>query len=59
MPASRSPVKTIASIMNKMEESVVGELNETYERYMFNCRSQLPNETFDCYVTKLRNLAKN
>ena len=36
----------------------VGELNETYERYMFNTRDQKEDESIDCYVTALRTLAK-
>lgn len=55
----RGEIKNIASIMNKMELLIVGELNETYERYVFNCRNQLAKETIDTYVMELKNLAKN
>ena len=36
----------------------VGEINETYERYIFNSRNHKPDESIDAYVTALRDLAK-
>ena len=43
----------------KLEKTFIGELNETYERYMFNLRKQQSSESIDDYVTDLRNLAKS
>ena len=45
-------------ILELMGSHCIGEVNETYERYVFNKRNQEPNETIDSYVTALRNLAK-
>jgi transposase InsO family protein len=50
--------RTVAEIMNKFEEFVVGALNETYERYVFNRRNQTETETFDAYLADLRSLQK-
>ena len=44
--------------MNKLEQQIVGQINETYERYMFNSRDQ-NNESIDMYINDLRNLARN
>jgi hypothetical protein len=39
-----------------MEETIVGELNQTYERYVFNLQAQ---KSIDEFVTELKNLAKS
>ena len=39
--------------MNKLEQQIVGQINETYERYMFNSRDQ-NNESIDMYINDLR-----
>ena len=44
--------------MNKLEQQIVGQINEMYERYMFNSRDQ-NNESIDMYIKYLRNLARN
>ncbi len=45
--------KSIATIMNKLEELFIGELNETYERYILNSRKQLANENIEtCHWIK-------
>ena len=41
-----------------MDLQVVGELNETYERYIFNMRNQCSDESIDEYVTELKRLSK-
>ena len=51
--------RDIATILNKFDEQIIGELNETYERYKFNGRKQATGERFDMYLTDLRHLAKN
>ena len=34
-------------IMKKMSEVIIGETNETYERYVFNKRDQRPGESIE------------
>ena len=51
-------VKSVQICMNKLEQQIVGQINETYERYMFNSRDQ-NNESIDMYINDLRNLARN
>ena len=51
--------KDMKAVLMKLEETFIGELNETYERYMFNLRKQQSGESIDDYVTDLRNLAKS
>ena len=51
--------KDMKAVIMKLEETFIGELNETYERYMFNLRKQQSGESIDDYVTDLRNLAKS
>ena len=50
---------TVEGIIKKFDEVLIGEINETYERYVFNSRSQKEGENIDAYVTTLRNLTKN
>jgi len=51
--------RTVDNIIAKFDQHIIGRLNETYERYVFNSRAQSENENFDSYVTALRNLSKN
>jgi len=51
--------KTVVNVIVKFDQHIIGKLNETYERYVFNSRAQSATETFDAYVTALRNLSKN
>ena len=51
--------RDVSTIIRKFDEPIIGQLNETYERYRFNCRNQTPGEAVDAFVTALRNLAKN
>ena len=37
----------MALLMKKFDAHIIGELNETYERYVFNKCDQLPDESFD------------
>ena len=39
-----------ATILKKFDEQIIGELNETYERYKFNSRKQATGERFDMYL---------
>ena len=45
-------------IIKKIDTIIVGETNETYERYVFNRREQGSTETVEEYVTALRDLAR-
>ena len=39
--------KKLSKIMEKLDEFAIGEVNETYERYMFNSRDQEADESID------------
>ena len=47
----------LSKIMEKLDEFAIGEMNETYERYVFNSRNQEADESIDAYVATLRKLA--
>ena len=47
------------TIIAKFDENFLGEVNETYERFKFNQRNQEAGESFDAYLTALRNLAES
>ena len=49
---------TLKNILPAMESALVGEQNETYERYRFNMRSQQQGEIIENFITDLRYLAK-
>jgi hypothetical protein len=48
----------IDKVLEAFQRHCVGEVNVTYERYVFNQRTQLPGETFDVFLADLRRLAK-
>ena len=50
--------QVLSKVIEKFEEFCIGETNETYERFIFNRRSQEENESIDQYVTVLRKLAQ-
>jgi len=43
-------------LLEVFEKHCLGEINEVYERYLFNRRQQEPGETFDSFVGDLRRL---
>ena len=45
-------------VMAKLEAHCIGKVNETFERYVFNKRDKLQDETVDSYVAELKTLAK-
>ena len=45
-------------ILAKLEAHCIGKVNETVERYVFNKREKLQDETVDSYVAELKKLAK-
>ena len=47
----------IEQVLNKFETYTKPRINQPLERYRFNCRQQEPNESFNQYVTALRQLA--
>ena len=51
--------RTVSTILTEMNLQIVGELNETYERYIFNLRNQRSDESIDEYVTELKHLSKS
>ena len=46
-------------IIRKIYAAIQGEINETYERYVFNRRNEGTEESFDSYLAEIRNLAKS
>ena len=50
--------RNLKVILQKFNDYAIGELNETYERYKFNKRSQKDGENFETYLASLRTLAK-
>ena len=49
----------VKTIIKKIDGYIIGDTNETYERYKFNRRDQAEGETIDEYVAALRDLAKS
>ncbi|XP_028412151.1 uncharacterized protein K02A2.6-like [Dendronephthya gigantea] len=49
---------TAEDILNKLDAHILGETNETFERYKFNTRIQKSDETIDDYLASLKTLAK-
>ena len=45
-------------IIDKLEHYVVGEVNKTFERYLFHKRGQSEEETFEQFESDLRVLIK-
>ena len=54
--ASEDPDK-VDTIISKFEEYFTGDVNKTHERVKFNQQNQEVSETFDAYLTALRNMA--
>ena len=50
--------RTVDEIVQKSETFAIGEINETYERYIFNRRNQHEGESFETFLTTARSLVK-
>ena len=48
----------VSVIIAKFDDYFTGDTNETYERFKFNQRNQADGETFDNYLTELKNMRK-
>ena len=51
--------RTVAEVTGAFDKFAMGERNETYERYIFNQRRQQEGETFELYISTLRQLVKS
>ena len=47
---------TLADVLNAFQTFVIGESNETYERFLFNRRVQEPGERFEYFYADLQRL---
>ncbi|XP_064629251.1 uncharacterized protein K02A2.6-like [Lineus longissimus] len=50
--------KSLKDIVKKLNDHIIGTVNETYERFKFNSRNQESGERFDTYLSALRELVK-
>ena len=50
---------TAEDIINKLDKHIMGEPNETFERYKFNTRIQAQDESIEDYITALKSLVKS
>jgi len=50
--------RSVEEILQKFDEFAIGDVNETYERYVFHSRFQNEAETFESFLTALRSLIK-
>jgi len=57
--AEESDMSDPAKLIETFERHCVGEIDEVYERYVFNRRQQEPGESFDTFVGDLRRLVAN
>ena len=49
----------IRTIIEKFDKYIIGETNETYERYVFNKREQKPEESVELYISALKDLIQS
>ena len=49
---------TIDEIIKKMDEHILGQTNEAFERYKFNTYGQICEEAIDAYLAALKILQK-
>ena len=53
-----SEQRTIKEILEKFDTYAIGEINETYERYIFNKRDQKEGESFETFLAAINSLSK-
>ena len=51
-------VRTVQEIIEQFDNFAVGEVNETYERFVFNKRDQREGETFESFLAAIRSLVR-
>ncbi|RUS75519.1 hypothetical protein EGW08_016709 [Elysia chlorotica] len=51
--------RTLSDIITKFDAFAMGEMNVTYERYLFNSRLQRERESFEIFYSDLRRLVKS
>ena len=56
--ANETEHNTLSKIIEIFDEFTIGEVNETYERYIFKGRTQGQDKSIDAYITALRSLGK-
>ena len=49
----------IRTIIEKFDKYIIGETNETYERYVFNKREQKPEESVELCISALKDLIQS
>ena len=64
--ASAGPGNTIAednedirTIIEKFDKYIIGETNQTYERYVFNKRDKKPEESVELYISALKDMLQS
>ena len=57
--ASETDCRTLSKIVKKFDKFTIGEVNETYERYIFNGRNQGQDKSIDAYITALCTSSQN
>ena len=50
--------RTVDQIVTTFDSFAIGEVNETYDRYIFNQRHQDESESFELFLSALRKLIK-
>ena len=55
---SNEDTRTVNEIITAFDNFCVGEVNTTYERFVFNSRCQRDGESFDSFISSLRSLVK-
>ena len=50
--------KDVDKVTSAFQKHCVGEVNVTYERYLFNKRTQEAGESFDTFLSDLRKLVR-
>ena len=59
LPLTETERKELPDILTAFERYCIGEVNETYERFIFNSRNQAEGETVEKYVAEIRRLSKS